>query len=76
MKLINVYGRCHRCQQPRAVFAADASWGQVPSPLCSPCWSKYADARASRSYVDFNDAFDNASDDELGAWIAPAKEAP
>lgn len=60
-------GPCRHCQQPRPLFPAKTSWGDVPSPLCSPCWSKYADARANNTYVDWNDAFDNGSDEELAA---------
>jgi hypothetical protein len=62
-------GNCGRCRQPRPLFPAKDSWGDVPGPLCSPCWSKYADARANRTYVDFNDAFDNATDEELSAGL-------
>jgi hypothetical protein len=63
-------GRCGRCRQPRPCFPAKPEWGDVPAELCSPCWSKYADARAANTYVDFNDAFDNASDEELEAKFA------
>lgn len=56
---------CHRCQQSRPLFPADPAWGRTPSDLCSPCWQRYAEARAQNDYVDWNDAFDNASDDEL-----------
>jgi len=63
-------GPCSRCKQPqRPLFPAEKAWGDVPSPLCSPCWSRYADARANKTYVDFNDAFDNASDEELSAGL-------
>lgn len=63
-------GQCLRCMQRRPLFPAKSSWGKVPDPLCSQCWSKYADARANKTYVDFNDAFDNASDEELEAKFA------
>jgi hypothetical protein len=65
-----IIGPCGRCKQPcRPLFPAEKAWGDVPSHLCSPCWSKYADARANKTYVDFNDAFDNASDEELFAGL-------
>lgn len=66
---------CRRCQQMRVVFDAKPEWGKVPSPLCSPCWSRYAEAREDNSYVNFNDAFDNADDDELGSWFRSEKQA-
>jgi hypothetical protein len=58
-------GVCARCGQTRPVFQPEESWGRVRGPLCSPDWQKYADARASRDFVDFKDAFDNATDEEL-----------
>lgn len=63
-------GPCNRCKQPhRPLFPAEKAWGDVPSLLCSPCWSRYADARANKSYVDFHDAFNNASDEELSEGL-------
>jgi hypothetical protein len=59
--------RCHRLNRP--VFGPTAEWGRVPSPLCSPCWSTYADVRAAGRFVDFNDAFDNASGEQLETAI-------
>ncbi|MFF9197308.1 hypothetical protein ACF09L_19080 [Streptomyces sp. NPDC014779] len=56
---------CGRCKQTRPLFAAKTEWGRVPPLLCSPCWSRYADARARNTFVDFNDAFDNATDEQL-----------
>jgi hypothetical protein len=65
-----IIGPCRRCKQPqRPLFPAKADWGDVPDLLCSPCWSRYADARENKTYVDFNDAFDNASDEELSAGL-------
>lgn len=68
-------GPCRRCQQPRPLFPAQASWGQIPDPLCSPCWSLYADARASGSFVDWNDAFDNATDEQLATGLEGTETA-
>jgi len=62
-------GPCHRCTQHRPLFTASPEWGRVPSPLCTRCWSAFADARAGGTYVDFNDAFDNATDAELEAGL-------
>lgn len=47
------------------VFPANPERGRVPTPLCTSDWQRYAVARASKAYVDFNDAFDNATDQEL-----------
>lgn len=67
-----VADRCGRCTQTRLCFKPDPKWGDTPDPLCSPCWSKYADARAAGTYVDFNDWFDNGTDDEIELqWAKP-----
>lgn len=59
-------GTCARCQRGTRVFPADPAWkGRVPSPLCGPCWGGYAQARAENTYYDWNDAFDNATDEEM-----------
>jgi hypothetical protein len=61
--------QCKRCGQKRHTFAPKPEWGKVPDTLCSPCWSGYADARAEGTFFDFNDAFDNASDEQLAAGL-------
>lgn len=66
-------GTCARCHQPRRVFNTPSDWGRVPAPLCSRCWSTYADARASGDYVDWNDAFDNAPDEVLETALGGAR---
>lgn len=58
-------GRCARCGRTGPVFPPQKSWGRVPGPLCARDWEKYDTARADQTYVDWNDAFDNASDEEL-----------
>lgn len=63
-------GPCARCGQTRPLFPADPGWGDVPSPLCTTDWQQYAEARASGSYFDWNDAFANASDAEIEAQFA------
>ncbi|MFH8483571.1 hypothetical protein [Streptomyces sp. NPDC018055] len=63
-------GRCARCKQSRAVFPAKAEWGDVPTPLCTTDWQRFAEARANRTYVDWADAFDNASDEEFEAHLS------
>lgn len=62
--------RCGHCRQPRPLFPPKPEWGTTPERLCSPCWSRYADARAAGEFVDFNDAFDNATDDQLEDRLA------
>lgn len=62
-------GCCARCQQPRIVHLPDPAWGKVAGPLCTPCWQTYATARDQNSYVDWDDAFDNASDAEIIAQL-------
>lgn len=62
--------RCVRCHQPRPdLFPPEPAWGEVKGPLCARCWSLYAEARDRRSYVDWDDAFDNASDDEIARGL-------
>jgi hypothetical protein len=63
-------GVCARCEQPRVVFPAKPEWGRVPTPLCTTDWSLFADARAGGTFVDWNDAFDNASDDQIETHLA------
>lgn len=63
---------CGRCGQTRPCFRQQNGWG-APDLLCSPCWSRYADARANNTFIDANDAFDNANDDQLEAWFNRAK---
>lgn len=69
MKSTPTEGRCARCGQPRVVFPSNPDWGAVPSPLCTSDWQLYADARANKTFVDWNDAFDNASDEQLAAGL-------
>ncbi|MFB7763551.1 ASCH domain-containing protein [Streptomyces xiamenensis] len=52
-------GNCGHCQQPRPLFAASPDW-LAPDLLCSPCWSRYAKARATGRFVDEDDAIANA----------------
>lgn len=63
-------GNCGRCAQRRPCFPPKPEWGDVPALLCVRCWSTYADARANKTYVDFKDAFDNATDEELEGRFA------
>ncbi|MFD9124921.1 hypothetical protein [Kitasatospora sp. NPDC059571] len=67
-------GTCGRCQQRRVVHPAKPNWGHVPKLLCTSCWQRYDEARANDDYVDWNDAFDNASDEEIVAHLATAKD--
>jgi hypothetical protein len=66
---------CARCKQPRTLHPAKPEWGRTPSPLCGPCWESYAEARAQGDYVDWNDAFDNASDEQLADALSQQGDA-
>lgn len=65
-------GRCARCEQPRIVFPAKPEWGDVPSPLCTTDWQLYDQARANGSFIDWPDAFDNATDEQIEQHIGSA----
>ena len=69
-----VEGTCGRCSQSRIVHPDKPEWGDVPSILCTSCWQLYAEARANGTYVDWSDAFDNASDAEINAHLATAED--
>ncbi|TYK45193.1 hypothetical protein [Actinomadura decatromicini] len=58
-------GTCHRCGQTRPLFRADPKWGETPVWLCSPDWQVFAEARANGTFVDWDDAFDNATDEQM-----------
>lgn len=62
-------GSCARCRQTRPLFAPKPEWGWVPGLLCSTDWQRYADARANGTFVDANDAFDNATDEQFEAGL-------
>lgn len=68
-------GTCGKCKKTRPLFPTKPEWGRVPQEICSPCWSRFADARANATFVDFNDAFDNATDEQLEAGLAGAEGA-
>lgn len=65
-------GRCAHCQQPRVVFPAKPEWGRVPDPLCTTDWQLFAEARANNTFVDWTDAFDNGTDEQLAAGFGGA----
>ncbi len=65
-----IEGICGKCEQPRAVFPPKPEWGDVPELLCTSCWGLFAEARANGSFVDWNDAFDNATDEQIEAHLA------
>jgi hypothetical protein len=67
--------RCVRCAQILPLTPALPEWGDVPSPLCAQDWQLFADARARGGWVDMQDAFDNASDEQFAAVLFPPKEA-
>ncbi|OLT13049.1 hypothetical protein BJF79_03885 [Actinomadura sp. CNU-125] len=65
-------GTCGRCKQPRPVFPAKKEWGRVPAEMCLRCWQLFAEARANSTFVDWGDAFDNATDEQLDEHIYEA----
>ncbi|MFE2967530.1 hypothetical protein ACFXKC_28430 [Streptomyces sp. NPDC059340] len=65
-------GRCAHCDQPRIVFPTKPEWGQVPSPMCTSDWQLFAEARDNNTFVDWNDAFLNGTDDQLAAGLGGA----
>ncbi|MGW7053085.1 hypothetical protein [Streptomyces sp. NPDC054887] len=69
MKTTAAEGRCARCGQPRVLFAPNPAWGRVPGPLCTSDWRLYAEARANSTFVDWNDTFDNGTDEQLAAGL-------
>ena len=62
-------GACHYCGQTRPLFQAEAKWGETPAWLCSPCWQMFAEARAGGTFVDGDDAFDNATDAQFVRYL-------
>lgn len=62
-------GTCRKCGQTRPLFPAKPEWGRVPQEMCSPCWSRFAEAREHGTFVDFSDAFDNATDEQLNEYV-------
>ncbi|WP_018386408.1 hypothetical protein [Wenjunlia vitaminophila] len=62
-------GQCGLCKQRRPLFDSRSEWGDVPARLCTGCWSRYAVARERGEFVDWADAFDNASDSQLEAGL-------
>jgi hypothetical protein len=40
--------------------------------LCTSDWQLYAEARANNTFVDWNDAFDNGTDEQLAAGLRGA----
>lgn len=63
-------GICRKCKQTRPLFPTNPGWGRVPVELCSPCWSHFAEARENGTFVDWNDAFDNATDEQLEEQVS------
>jgi hypothetical protein len=63
-------GTCGKCKQTRPLFPAKPEWGRVPAEMCSPCWSLFAEAREDGGFVDWNDVFDNATDEQLEEQVS------
>lgn len=56
---------CSRCLQVRPLYEPRPEWGDEWALFCVRCWSVMCEARENSTYVDFHDAFNNASDEEL-----------
>jgi hypothetical protein len=69
-------GRCGKCWQTRPLFPSKREWGTVPDPMCTSCWQAYAEARANGTFVDWGDAFDNATDEQLNEHVAGYEVGP
>jgi hypothetical protein len=54
------------------VFPAKPEWGRAPDPLCTTDWQLFAEARANNTFVDWTDAFDNGTDEQLAAGFGGA----
>lgn len=63
-------GACGKCGQTRPLFPAKKEWGEVPSQMCTSCWQVYAEARANGTFVDWPDAFDNATDEQIEVHVS------
>lgn len=63
-------GTCGQCWQTRPVFPAKTEWGRVPAEMCTRCWQVFAEARARGTFVDWDDAFDNATDEQLEEHVS------
>ena len=63
-------GACRRCDQIRPLFPAKTEWGRVPAEMCTRCWSLFAEARANGTFVDWGDAFKNATDEQLEEHVS------
>lgn len=60
-------GPCPRCRKDLPVF--DTPRDVVPKQLCADCWSAFREAREAGTFVDWSDAFDNASDEQLSKGL-------
>ncbi|TDD97594.1 hypothetical protein [Actinomadura rubrisoli] len=69
-------GTCGKCEQARPLFPARKEWGDVPESMCSPCWQVFAEARANGTFVDWGDAFDNATDEQLNEHVSGYEVGP
>jgi hypothetical protein len=64
-----VIGRCGRCSQNRRLFDRAMECGATVQ-LCVRCYSRVEEARDRGTFVDLDDAIDNASDAQLGRFLA------
>lgn len=69
-------GTCGKCGQTRPLFPAKKEWGEVPCQMCTSCWQVYAEARANNTFVDWQDAFHNATDEQIGAHVPGYEVGP
>jgi hypothetical protein len=67
-------GVCRRCGQTRPLFVTLADWVTPPVWLCTVDWQALAEARYAGTFLDWADAFDNATDDQIAQQLAHPKE--
>jgi hypothetical protein len=58
-------GPCARCAQTRPLYARRFEGDDKAAMLCPRCWSEYQVARENGEFLDWNDAFDNATDEQI-----------
>ncbi|GGW99619.1 hypothetical protein GCM10010353_14130 [Streptomyces chryseus] len=65
-------GRCQHCGQRRALSTHRSVRHGLPRLLCTSCYSNACLAEEAGHCVDFRQAFEHATDDELTRWLGSA----